>query len=347
MPSIAFMPGLPVWIKNSKSSKEKERMELISVIVPIYKVEGYLDKCVRSIVEQTYTNLEIILVDDGSPDSCGAMCDAWAAKDSRIRVVHKENGGLSDARNAGLQIATGSLISFVDSDDWIAPDFLETLLTAMEAQKAQIAECAVELVDEAGKVLRCRETAKVPCADKIDGLRRLVLEDGIYQTVWNKLYRREVIEGIPFEKGKYHEDEFWTYQVFDRMERLAVVERPMYKYLQRSGSIMGASYSLKRLDGPEACFRRMEYLSKYEQLKNLTRQQLMLEYLWHLQSILCYLEREERKTAVEVIMKMKKATPKVPFGKLTLNTKYRVWYMLFTAAPKMTAKLRNMLKIGC
>lgn len=319
---------------------------LISVIVPVYKVESCLDKCVRSIVEQTYTDLEIILVDDGSPDGCGAMCDAWAAKDSRIKVIHKENGGLSDARNAGMKIATGKLISFIDSDDWIAPDFLEALLSAMEVQNAQIAECAVELVDESGKVLRRRETAKLPCVDKFDGLRRLVLEDGIYQTVWNKLYRREVLEGILFEKGKYHEDDFWTYQVFDRMERLAIVERPMYYYLQRSGSIMGVGYSLKRLDALEARFRRMEYFSKYEQLKDLTRQQLMLELLWHLQSVLRSLQGQERKTAVARILKMKKLTPKVPFGKLELNTKYRIWYGLFTTAPKLTAKVRNLLKIG-
>lgn len=319
---------------------------LISVIVPVYKVESCLDKCVRSIAEQTYTDLEIILVDDGSPDGCGVMCDAWAAKDSRIKVVHKENGGLSDARNAGMKVATGSLISFIDSDDWVTPDFLETLLVAMEAQNAQIAECAVELVDENGNVLRHRETAKVSCVDKLDGLRRLILEDGIYQTVWNKLYRREILEGIPFEKGKYHEDDFWTYQVFDRMERLAIVERPMYRYLQRSGSIMGAGYSLKRLDGLEARFRRMEYLSKYDGLRELTRQQLMLDYLWHLQSSLRNLQGQEQKTAVATILKIKKATPKVSAKKLTLNAKYRMWYGLFVTAPKVIAKLRNALKIG-
>ena len=319
---------------------------LISVIVPIYKVEDCLEKCVRSIVEQTYTNLEIILVDDGSPDGCGAMCDAWAVRDNRIKVVHKENGGLSDARNAGLKIATGSLISFIDSDDWIEPDFFETLLRAMESQQAQIAECAVELVDEEGKILRCRETVKAPSLEKMDALRRLVQEDQIYQTVWNKLYRREVLEGIPFEKGKYHEDDFWTYQIFDRMERLAVVERPMYHYLQRSGSIMGTAYSLKRLDGPEARFRRMEYLSKYDELRDLTRQQLMLELLWHLQSSLRHLQGEERKTAVAAIMKLKKATPRVQLKYLKLNAKYRLWYQLFATAPMLTAGVRNLLKIG-
>ena len=320
---------------------------LISVIVPVYKVEDCLDKCVQSIVEQTYTNLEIILVDDGSPDSCGAMCEAWADKDSRIKVVHKKNGGLSDARNAGMKIATGSLISFIDSDDWITPDFLEALLDAMENQNAQIAECAVKLVDETGNVLRIRETAKVPSVDKIEGLRRLVLEDGIYQTVWNKLYQRKVLEGIFFEKGKYHEDDFWTYQVFDRMDRLAVVERPMYHYLQRSGSIMGVGYSLKRLDGPEARYRRMEYLSKYDGLRELTRQQLMLDYLWNLQSVLRCLKGHERRLAIDKILKMKKETPKVSQKKLTLNWKYRIWYRSFIIAPKLTARVRNLLKIGC
>ena len=319
---------------------------LISVIVPIYKVEDCLEKCVRSIVGQTYTDLEIILVDDGSPDGCGAMCDAWAVRDNRIKVIHKENGGLSDARNAGLKIATGSLISFIDSDDWIEPDFFEALLRAMESQQAQIAECAVELVDEEGKILRCRETVKAPSLEKMDALRRLVQEDQIYQTVWNKLYCREVLEGIPFEKGKYHEDDFWTYQVFDRMERLAVVERPMYHYLQRSGSIMGTAYSLKRLDGMEARFCRMEYLSKYDELRDLTRQQLMLELLWHLQSSLRHLQGEERRTAVSTIMEINRATPRVPLKMLTLNTKYRIWYKMFTKMPMLTAKVRNLLKIG-
>ena len=322
-------------------------MELISVIVPVYKVEDCLDKCVRSIAQQTYSNLEIILVDDGSPDRCGAMCDAWAEKDSRIRVVHKENGGLSDARNAGLQVATGSLISFIDSDDWIEPDFLEALLRAMEQSDAQIAECAVDLVDEEGNVLRLRETAKVPVVDKIDGLRRLIQENGIYQTVWNKLYRRPMLEGIEFEKGKCHEDDFWTYQVFDRMERLAVVDRPMYHYLQRSGSIMGAGYSLKRLDGLEARYRRMEYLSKYDDLRTLTQQNLMLDYLWHLQSALRCLKDPDRKTAVGRILEMKKKTLKVPMSELNLSAKYIMWYGLFVKMPKMTAKVRNLLKIGC
>ena len=319
-------------------------MERISVIIPIYKVEQYLDKCVQSVVEQTYRDLEIILVDDGSPDNCGAMCEGWAQKDSRIKVVHKENGGLSDARNAGLAVATGTLVSFIDSDDWIEPEFLQTLYDAMGT--AQIAECAISLVDEDGNVLRHRGPAKAEVIGKADALRRLILEDGVYQTVWNKLYRREVIDGILFEKGKYNEDDFWTYQIFDRIENLALVERPMYNYLQRGGSIMGVGYNPRRLDGLEARLRRMEYLQKYEDLGALAAQQLMLDYLWHLQSVLRHLKGQEQASARNTILSMKKRTPKVPVKKLTLNAKYRLWYRMFSIAPVLTAKLRNTLRIG-
>lgn len=322
-------------------------MERISVIVPIYKVEAYLDKCVQSIVDQTYSELEIILVDDGSPDRCGQMCDAWAEKDSRIRVIHKENGGLSDARNAGLAVATGQLISFIDSDDWIEPEFLQTLYDALEQDDAQIAECGICLVDEDGRVLSQRGPEKSEAIGKIEALRRLVLEAGVFQTVWNKLYRRDVIGDILFEKGKYNEDDFWTYQIFDRTERLALVDRPMLNYLQRGGSIMGQGYSLKRLDGLEARYLRWHHLQQYEELACLTRQQYMFDCMWHLQCALRLLRGEDRRTAVKAILAKKKQTPKVAWRELTVNTKYQIWYKLFAFAPVFTARVRNLLKIGC
>ena len=321
-------------------------MDLISVIVPVYKVEPYLDKCVRSIVEQTYQNLEIILVDDGSPDNCPAMCDAWAEKDSRIKVIHKENGGLSDARNAGLAIATGDYIAFVDSDDWIAPDFIRELYYAMERTGAEIAECGTTYVDESDKVLRQRGVAPVTEMDKLEALRRLVLEDGIYQTVWNKLYRRAVIEDILFEKGKHHEDDFWTYQIFDKIEKLAVVERPMYYYLQRSGSIIGTGYTIKRLDGLEARFLRMLYLQKYPELAVLTRQNLILDCMWHYQSVKTHLGAQEQETALVKIRKTMKSCPAVPLDQLTSKFTHRVWYALFRTMPNFSASIRIFLKIG-
>lgn len=318
----------------------------ISVIVPIYKVEPYLDRCVRSIVDQTYKNLEIILVDDGSPDNCPSMCDAWAGKDSRIKVIHKENGGLSDARNAGLAIATGDYIAFIDSDDWIAPDFIRELYDAMERTGAEIAECGTTYVDESDKVLRQRGVAPVAYMDKLEALRRLVREDGIYQTVWNKLYRRAVIEGILFEKGKHHEDDFWTYQIFDRIEKLTVVERPMYYYLQRSGSIIGTGYTIKRLDGLEARFLRMLYLQKYPELAALTRQNLILDCMWHYQSVKTHLSGQEQETALVKIRKTMNNCPAVPLRQLTGKTTHKVWYLLFKTMPELIAWMRSKIGIG-
>lgn len=320
-------------------------MDLISVIVPIYKVEQYLDRCVKSIVEQTYTNLEIILVDDGSPDNCPAMCDAWAERDPRIKVIHKVNGGLSDARNAGLEIASGEFISFIDSDDWIEPVFYEKLLETMRASGAEIAACATNFVSEEGALFRLRQATPGP-VDRIDALRRLVMEDGVYQTVWNMLYRREVIEGILFEKGKYNEDEFWTYRVLDRVERLATVSEPLYNYRQRGTSIIGTGYNIRRLDGLEGRFRRMEYLQKYDELACLTRQQFTFDCMWHLQCVLRYLEGGEQLQAKETVLRLLRSTPKVSVKNLTANVKYKVWYALFRTAPMATAGIRNILKIG-
>ena len=321
-------------------------MEKVSVIVPIYKVEQYLDKCIESILGQTYQNLEVILVDDGSPDNCPAICDAWAAKDSRIRVIHKENGGLSDARNAGLEVATGEYVSFIDSDDHIASDFLERLQDAIVKTGAEVAECATDYVDEDGNVLRLRNAAVVPEMGKLEALRRLVQEDGVYQTVWNKFYCRDVIDGIPFAVGKLNEDEFWTYRVLDRIEKLAIVPEPLYHYLQRGGSIIGTGYNIRRLDGLEARFQRMEYLQKYEELACLTRQCLMGDCMWHYQSAKAHLTGRDRERALAYIRQVKKNCPGVSLRRLRGKLTHRVWYVLFRMMPNLTVWVRKMIGIG-
>lgn len=321
-------------------------MDLISIIVPIYKVEPYLNKCVQSIVDQTYENLEIILVDDGSPDNCPAICDAWAAKDSRVKVIHKENGGLSDARNAGLAIAKGDYVAFVDSDDYIEPAFIADLHAALSRTGADIAECGVSYVDESGNVLRHRPAAPERELDRIGALRKLVLEEGVYQTVWNKLYRREMIDGILFEKGKYHEDDFWTYQVFDRMEKLVLVDKPLYNYLQRGGSIIGVGYNLKRLDGLEARVLRMKHLQKYDELTALTRQYLILDCMWHYQSAKCHLQGDEQAHALKIIREAMKTCPPVAMKQLSGKMTHRVWYLLFRRMPNLTVWVRTKMRIG-
>ncbi|MBR2903596.1 MAG: glycosyltransferase, partial [Clostridia bacterium] len=318
---------------------------LISVIVPIYGVEKYLNKCVESIANQTHKDLEIILVDDGSKDNCPVLCDEWAKKDARVKVVHKENGGLSDARNAGYPFVTGDYISFIDSDDYIEPTFYETLLKAMEKSGAEIAECGTRYVDEEGKELKLRQSQDGEF-DKITALLRLIKEDGLYQTVWNKLYKKEVVDGLLFEKGKYNEDEFWTYRVFDKATKIVSVETALYNYLQRSSSIIGVGYNIRRLDGLDALYERMEYLQRYEELSKQLHQDFVLTALWHLQSVLKYLQGDVKKQTVQKIKGMIKSTPKVKGKDLMLSGKYKFWYLLTRFSPTLCARLRNLLKIG-
>ena len=320
-------------------------MALISVIVPIYGVEKYLDKCVESIVNQTYRDLEIILVDDGSKDACPAMCDEWAEKDARIKVVHKENGGLSDARNAGVPFATGEYISFIDSDDYLEPTFYEKLYQKMQETGAEIAECGTRYVDEEGNLLKVRASQDGDF-DKLPALKKLIEENGFYQTVWNKLYKKEVTDGILFAKGKYNEDEFWTYRVFDRATKIVSIKEPLYNYLQRGNSIIGAGYSQKRLDGLDALYERMQHLQKYEEMKKLLHVNFVFAALWHLQKSLRHFKGEEKKVAVKKIVGMIKDTPRVKWKDLTLSMKYKIWYQLLRFSPVLCARIRNALKIG-
>lgn len=238
----------------------------ISVIVPVYKVEAYLDRCVQSIVDQTYQNLEIILVDDGSPDRCPEMCDAWAQRDSRIVVIHKENGGLSDARNAGLSAATGEYICFVDSDDWVLPDYLQTLYTAITQNQCDLAACDIQVVfddDTSAKFAHDKKTSYIT-AEK--ALTFLTHGEKVRAVAWNKLYRRTLLQDEKFPVGKFHEDEFFTYRIVAKSGIIAYIDVPLYCYRQRAGSIMSTA-SVRHLDALDAAMERIAFLKmKYAQL---------------------------------------------------------------------------------
>lgn len=200
----------------------------VSVIVPIYKVEPYLDRCVQSIVDQTYKNLEIILVDDGSPDNCPAMCDDWAAKDSRIRVIHKENGGFSSARNAGLDTATGDYIQFVDSDDWILPDMTAALVSCAIKENADVVRCGYyEHVD--GDMQANCTNSRTYCPE-YNKLVIDIMNDGLMSgAVWNKLYKRSVLDGIRFRPG-YSEDILFNYCVIQKKPKMVYITGTYYVY---------------------------------------------------------------------------------------------------------------------
>lgn len=269
--------------------------ELVSLIVPVYKVEKYLNRCVESITHQTYQNIEIILVDDGSPDSCPEICDDWVQKDNRIKVIHKENGGLSDARNVGLKASVGDYICFIDSDDWISESFVQELAKAL-CEGADIAECATRLFDEQDNTLLIRGLNNC-MLDQNEAIKRLVLEDGVYQTVWNKMYKKYLIQDIPFVIGKYHEDDFWTWKIFCKAHNITICEKPLYNYLQRDTGITGSLFSIKRLDGLEARYERWQILRNNPDIGLLAKFNFVDSCMYDLQCSLFYLEMEEKKIA--------------------------------------------------
>lgn len=233
--------------------------DLISIIIPVFKVEDYLDECVTSVVSQTHKNLEIILVDDGSPDNAPQMCDAWAEKDSRIRVIHKANGGLSDARNAGLEIASGDYIAFVDSDDYIQTDMLEKLLAALMRTNSDIAACGIQNFGASQGTWGCQDFVGTP--EQI--YEKLYNETAYPVAAWNKLYCRDCWKTLRFPVGKICEDTFTTYQLIHNAKRIAMIPEALYCYRIRPESIMTSAFSSKRMDEEEAWRCNYQFIEEH------------------------------------------------------------------------------------
>lgn len=326
---------------------EKMESVLISVIVPVYGVELYLDRCVRSIIDQTYQSIEIILVDDGSPDNCPAMCEAWAKKDSRVKVIHKENGGLSDARNAGITAANGEYIAFIDSDDWIAPEMLERLFQAIQRDDSDIAACTVEMVWDDGSPNHLL-TVRTNCVlNRLEAQRALLEESLLKQPVWYKLYRRETIQEIPFEVGKYHEDVFWSYQAIGNADRVSIIDYVGYFYYQRKDSIMGNGYSLKRLDVLEACRKRYEYIRvAFPSLERSAKQRIVANCIYQGQMALLYLSKEEQEIAFACLDRVKRDYPLNKHSLSGVKATHRVWLRMSQISLRLTCRVKNALKVG-
>lgn len=242
---------------------------LISIVVPIYNVEKYLRRCVESLVSQTYQQLEIILVDDGSPDGCPGICDEYARKDSRIRVIHQENRGLSGARNAGIDMASGAYIAFVDSDDYVAPDYIRSLYELLKESGCAIAQCRFgyvqgEPVEEEGD-----DSWRIYRGESLMEQLYGPEEEATYFVVaWNKLYCRELFEKIRYPEGRIHEDEATTYQLFHEGKKLVFLNRVLYGYYTENTGSITACFSRKRLQWLTAHEERIHFLENngYEQL---------------------------------------------------------------------------------
>lgn len=240
----------------------------ISVIVPVYKVEPYLRKCLDSIVTQTYQNLEIILVDDGSPDNCGAICDEYAAKDGRIRVIHQENKGVSAARNAGLDAAAGDYIGWVDSDDWIEPDMFEYLLKNAQEQDADITVCGHYEVHKETELFCGWTEARL--LDTEAALKLLLENDQMKNLLWDRLWRREILEGLIFPVGRTYEDIAVMHRLFLKAHRILCLPEAKYHYLQRQGSIVDNKQLENRINHYRAAKLRLDEMhQQWPQFRHL------------------------------------------------------------------------------
>lgn len=310
-----------------------EKRPRISVIVPVYRVEDYLDVCVESVQRQSFTDWELILVDDGSPDGCGEICDNWAARDSRIQVIHQTNGGLSAARNSGVKAARGEWLAFLDSDDWWDPAFLEEMLQGLQESGAPLCICGwkyeyekagdgpEELLPLSG-VLSAREV-----------LMQMALPKGVvYVTAWNRLIRRDLWGDLSFPPGKLHEDEFVAHLLIDRADRVCLLDRPLVHYRQRGGSITAQSADIRHWDGTEALLKRFAYYENkgYSELLEPCFQGIRSQYF------LCLREQDTDSSQgknrlktmqrdLAVLLKHKELINQLPFGERLAFSFPRLW----------------------
>lgn len=282
----------------------------ISVIVPVYNVEKYLKRCLDSITNQSFKNLEILVINDGSTDSSAEICDNYALKDSRIRVIHKKNGGLSDARNVGIQAATGNYIGFVDSDDFIHKDFYHVLYNTMKNYQCDVVEVGYKEVFENENVpleeytIMDEEVSAIKYFEKDKAVINSILDHDLRNYAWNKLYKRELWDNIKFPKGKLFEDVFTTYQIFNNCTKIVKVEKKLYYYFQRANSIVNSKFSLKKLDHFEALNEVMGFIElNYPKAAPITNIKYYMESLNYL-SVLIQ-NRNSIENSNEIIKTMK------------------------------------------
>ena len=316
---------------------------LISVIVAIYNVECYLDKCVLSIVNQTYKNLEIILIDDGSTDKSPDKCESWKKKDNRIVVIHQKNQGAPFARNKGLNIANGRFISFVDADDYISPFMYESMIAEMENTSSDIVVCGVNWVNENGVIIKNESSSKV-FSNKVSAMRDLLNNDCLKEQVWDKLYRYDMIKNILFCEGKKIDDVFWTYKAISKANKITVIKSSYYNYVQRLGSVMGGGYKSYWVQALEAYQIRCEFIrTNMFELYNESVIKYLEVCMFHLQKAI---KHKQNKIIINSIKS------KITYGKQNVSYysdvpfKRKIWLRLFTVFPEFVSITRNVLKKG-
>ena len=321
---------------------------LISVIVPVYRVEEYLERCVKSILSQTYKNLEVILVDDGSPDQCPAICDACAEKDARVKVIHQENKGLSGARNAGIDAASGEYLAFVDSDDYVSPHFIEELYQLLQDTGCAIGQCRFSYMKGDGLV---EEGDSAFCIYRGESLMEQLYgpeeKATCFVVAWNKLYRAELFKetGIRYPEGRIHEDEATTYRLFHEAKKLAFLDRALYGYYTENGGSITSVFSAKRLQWLTAHEERIAFFKKngYEKLLPAAYRKLCDACItFYFRCTEQVKDAEELKKELRKRLETYRANGAAWIAALPLKT--RMGYELFSMSPGLYAKMLQKMQ---
>ena len=323
-------------------------MPQISVIVPVYQVEKYIHRCVESILNQTFFDFELILVDDGSPDNCGAVCDEYAVRDSRVIVIHQQNGGLSAARNAGIDWAIvnsdSQWLTFVDSDDWISPDYLEQLRSAAQQYDVAVSICGyVEAMDASNT------QQKSPAGSKVWKTEDFYVEHLVDATVtWGKLYRKVCFRNIRFPAGKIHEDEFTTYRILFELDEIAYIPAPLYYYFTNPGGITKRIWTTKRLDCFQAYAQQVDFFTKTG--RTAARKKVISRYLQDLfvHTTLCREANRETLETQKAFRKLARYYIRNFWNEVELDTERKV-HLIWLGFPGIAhayRKTKGVLK-GC
>lgn len=309
----------------------------ISVIIPVYKVEPYLDRCLQSVIKQSYTSLEIILVDDGSPDNSGEMCDTWAQKDSRIKVIHKENGGLSSARNTGLTIATGKYVFFVDSDDWITKDALAYLIQLIEDTDADIVSGSYVITDGSSKYISQHNKYRI--MNREEALE-YYLKIGMSRRIsdypaWGKLYKKELIDKIQFPVGQLYEDVATVYRLIMSCKQYVKSEKIIYYYYKNNNSITHNKFLMKDLDAIKVGEELVnESINENSKIQKYARQKMIRGYF----SCICKMYMYGIDESVE--------QPEMIMNMCREKLKNNYWYLLFSGLPVSRKIVLSMICIN-
>ena len=324
--------------------------ELISVIIPIYNTEKYLKECIDSVINQSYKNLDIILINDGSTDGSKKLCDEYVNRDLRIRLINQKNKGAAATKNVGLNLIKGELFTIIDSDDILHPHNLEILYKNIINMDADIVEgnftTTLDKFNNELNIKNSIDKKNIKVFNTEKALEELIISRKFHQTPWNKLYKTELLKDIRFPDGKYIDDEYWTYKLFLNAKRISTLDLITYYYRQHDRSTMGKSYSVRRLDSIDALYERYLIIKeKFPNLEYLALKSFLLCCIYNFQKLCMSRDLDKNKFYREEIMiKFNCLIKESDLSKF--STKEKVLIKSFYKTPYMTSKIRNTLGRG-